>query len=52
MAKQWLPANWKLQLHGLVASTLLAWGIFVAQHKGWAYDLLPTISPKIDWLPQ
>ena len=44
MAKPRLPNNWKLQLHGLVASTLLAWGIFVAQHKGWTYHLLPAIS--------
>jgi hypothetical protein len=43
IVKPWLPRNWKLQLHGLVASTLLAWGIFVAQHKGWTYHLLPAI---------
>jgi hypothetical protein len=39
-----LPRNWILQLHGLVASTLLAWGIFVVQHKGWTYQLIPAIS--------
>jgi hypothetical protein len=44
MAKPPLPYNWKLQLHGLVASILLASGIFVAQHKGWTYHLLPAIS--------
>ncbi len=44
MAKPRLPNNWKWQLHALVASTLLAWGIFLAQHKGWSYHLLPTIS--------
>ncbi len=43
MTKQRLPNNWKLQLHGLIASTLLAYGIFVAQHKGWAYHLLPAV---------
>lgn len=42
--KEWLPDNWKLQLHGLVASALLAWGMFVVQHKGWTYHLLPAIS--------
>ena len=30
-------------MHGLVASTLLAWGIFVVQHKGWTYQLIPAI---------
>ncbi len=39
-----LPNNWKLQLHGLVASTLAGWGIFIMQHKGWSYHLLPAIS--------
>jgi len=43
MAKQRLPHNWKLLLHGLIASLLLAYGIFVAQHKGWAYHLLPAV---------
>jgi hypothetical protein len=38
-----LPRHWILQLHGLVASTLLAWGIFVVQHKGWTYQLIPAI---------
>ncbi|MGO9567906.1 MAG: hypothetical protein ACLP5H_10225 [Desulfomonilaceae bacterium] len=38
-----LPNSWKLQLHGLIASMLLAYGIFVAQHKGWTYHLLPTV---------
>ena len=44
MARLRLPNNWKLLLHALVASTLLAWGIFLAQHKGWPYHLLPAIS--------
>jgi hypothetical protein len=44
IAKQRLPDNWKLQLHGLVASTFSAWAIFIAQHKGWTYHLLPAIS--------
>jgi hypothetical protein len=44
MARLRLPNNWKLQLHALVASTLLAWGIFLAQHKGWTYHLLPALS--------
>jgi hypothetical protein len=39
-----LPNTWKLQLHGLVVSTLLAWAIFIIQHKGWTYHLLPAIS--------
>jgi hypothetical protein len=43
MAKSRLPNKWKLQLHALVASTLLAWGAFIAQHKGWPYHLLPVI---------
>ncbi len=42
-----LPNNWKLQWHGLVASTLLAWGIFIIQHKGWGYQLLPAISLEV-----
>jgi hypothetical protein len=46
-AKQRLPNNWRLQLHGLVASTILAWGIVVAQHKGWSYHLLPAIYPEM-----
>ena len=44
MTKPRLPNNWKFQLHGLVASTLAAWGIFIMQHKGWSYHLLPAIS--------
>ena len=41
--KQRLPNNWKLLLHGLIASVLLGYGIFVAQHKGWPYHLLPAV---------
>jgi hypothetical protein len=43
IARQWMPDNWKFQLHGLFVSTLLAWGAFFAQHKGWSYHLLPVI---------
>lgn len=44
MLKSRLPNNWKLQLHGLIVSTLLAWSIFAIQHKGWSYHLIPAIS--------
>jgi hypothetical protein len=44
MLKSQLPNNWKLQIHGLTVSTLLAWGIFALQHKGWSYHLAPAIS--------
>jgi hypothetical protein len=47
MTKAGLPNNWKLQLHGLIASMLLAYGAFIVQHKGWPYQLLPTICLEI-----
>jgi hypothetical protein len=41
--KPGIPDNWKLQLHALMASMLLGYGIFLFQHKGWSYHLLPAI---------